>query len=165
MKKMSKKVKKQNGLTFGEKMLRHKKAGLSHKGQSNENINTGIKIQDLSERIKKILQIVEHTSLNAANMLFFVMYDIENNKVRTAISKYLEQNKCLRVQKSIFFSEAERSVFNKIHSDLKHIQELYDNKDSIFMVPVSTDQLRAMKVIGQNTDFDIIIGKNNTLFF
>ena len=98
-------------------------------------------------------------------MLFFIMYDIENNKVRTSIAKYLEQNACLRVQKSIFFAETKRSVFNQIHSDLKHIQELYDNHDSIFMVPVSTDQVRAMKIIGQNTDFDIVVGNNNTLFF
>ena len=93
------------------------------------------------------------------------MYDIENNKVRTSIAKYLEQNGCLRVQKSIFFAQSQRQTFNKIHADLKHIQELYDNNDSIFLVPVSTDQVRAMKIIGQNTDFDIIIGNKNTLFF
>ena len=93
------------------------------------------------------------------------MYDIENNKVRTSIAKYLIKNGCLRVQKSIFFAESERSVFNKINSDLKHIQKLYENDDSIFMVPVSADQMRAMKIIGQNTDFDLIIGNKNTLFF
>ncbi len=98
-------------------------------------------------------------------MLFFIMYDIENNKVRTQIAKYLIKKGCLRVQKSIFFAEAERKVFNDIHSDLKAIQELYDNMDSIFFVPVSSDQLRAMKIVGQSIDFELIAGNKNTLFF
>lgn len=98
-------------------------------------------------------------------MLFFIMYDIENNKVRTQIAKYLIKKGCLRVQKSIFFAETERKVFNEIHSDLKDIQELYDNMDSIFFVPVSSDQLRAMKIVGQSIDFELITGNKNTLFF
>ena len=93
------------------------------------------------------------------------MYDIENNKVRTLISKYLLKKGCQRVQKSVFFAESERSVYNEIKKDLLEVQESYDNNDSIFLVPVSTDQMRAMKVIGQNIDFDIVIQEKNTLFF
>ncbi|MCF8349063.1 MAG: CRISPR-associated endonuclease Cas2 [Bacteroidales bacterium] len=153
-------------LTFVERMLLYKKAGFSHKGPAiTMPKNTANDLEALPERIKKILQIIDRTHLTASKMLYFVMYDIENNKVRNAIAKYLEKNGCLRVQKSIFFAEHERSQFNQIHSDLKHIQELYDNSDSIFMVPVSTDQVRAMKIIGQSTDFDLIIGNKNTLFF
>jgi CRISPR-associated protein Cas2 len=32
-------------------------------------------------------------------------------------------------------------------------------------VPVSTDELRAMKIIGQNIDVDLIVRNKNTLFF
>jgi CRISPR-associated protein Cas2 len=156
--------KKKKEMTFVERMLLMKRAGLSHSGRDTS-LYDDEKLEGLPERIKKILDITDRTHLTASKMLYFIMYDIENNKVRTSIAKYLEKNGCLRVQKSIFFAETERSVFNTIHSDLKHIQELYDNNDSIFMVPVSTDQVRAMKIIGQNTDFDLIIGNRNTLFF
>ena len=156
--------KKKTELTFVEKMLLYKKAGFTHSGVTVE-LSDDDKLAGLPERIKKILEITGREHLTASKMLYFIMYDIENNKVRTSIAKYLEKSGCLRVQKSIFFAETERKVFNKIHSDLKHIQELYDNNDSIFMVPVSTDQVRAMKIIGQNTDFDLIIGNKNTLFF
>lgn len=157
-------------LTFVEKMLMHRKAGFTHSGVSYQSSNNATEedsdsVEDLSIRIKKILEIAKRNHLNASDMLYFIMYDIENNKVRTAISKYLIKNSCQRVQKSIFFAESKRAVFNKIHSDLKAIQEMYENNDSIFFVPISTDQLQAMKIIGQNTDFDLVIGNKNTIFF
>jgi hypothetical protein len=45
------------------------------------------------------------------------------------------------------------------------VQECYENNDSILLVPVSTDEIKAMKVIGQNIDFDLILKNKNTLFF
>jgi len=37
--------------------------------------------------------------------------------------------------------------------------------DSIIVCPISTDQLRAMRIIGQQIDVDIITHNRNTLFF
>ena len=162
---MAKKVPKKKEISFVEKMKLIKNAGFSHRGTSYSNEKPKDNdISDLPNRIRKILDISGKT-LKATEMLYFVMYDIENDKVRTQIAKYLERQGCLRVQKSIFFAKTERSVFNQIFTELKTIQEMYDNNDSIFLVPVSTDQVRSMKIIGQNTDFDLIIGDQNTLFF
>jgi len=156
--------KKKSKMSFVEKMLLLHKAGLTHKNISEETKDYD-EIDDLSLRIKKILEISERNHLDSKKMLYFVMYDIENNKVRTLISKYLIKKGCQRVQKSIFFAESDRLVYNEIKKDLLEVQESYDNKDSIFLVPVSTDQMRAMKIIGQNIDFDIVIQGKNTLFF
>lgn len=93
------------------------------------------------------------------------MYDIENNKIRTQIAKYLKKKGCVRVQKSIFLASTERATFNEIHSTIRQVQEVYDNYDSIFFVPVSVDQLRAMKVVGQSISYELILGNKNTLFF
>jgi CRISPR/Cas system-associated endoribonuclease Cas2 len=65
----------------------------------------------------------------------------------------------------VFFAESERTLFDQIHKDLKTIQELYDNNDSIFFIPVSADQLRSMKIVGQSIDFELITGSKTTLFF
>lgn len=54
---------------------------------------------------------------------------------------------------------------DKIRSDLKEVQECYDNDDSILVVPISTDYLQAMKIIGKTIDVDIIMQTKNTLFF
>jgi len=157
---------KKKKLSFVEKVLLIHKAGLE--GKSN-NITETKKHQDnidsLQERIKIILNITNKPKIKPGNMLYFIMYDIQNNKIRTLISKYLIKKGCQRVQKSIFFAESPRKNYNDIVSDLKQIQKTYENEDSIFFVPVSTDQLRAMKMIGQNIDFDIVAKNKNTLFF
>lgn len=158
-------AKKKKEISFVEQMRLLHRAGLTHKGSPSVPEKEYEDMDELSLRIKKILEITERNHLNPGKMLFFVMYDIENNKVRALISKYLLKNGCQRVQKSIFFANTERKVFNQIKKDLKEVQETYENNDSIFLVPVSTDQLRAMKVIGQNVDFDLIIDQKNTLFF
>lgn len=158
------KKKQKKEVSFVEKMRLLHRAGLTHSNLADEHKEYD-DIDDLSLRIKKILEISERNHIESSKMLYFVMYDIENNKVRTLISKYLIKKGCQRVQKSIFFAESERSVFNEIKADLIDVQESYDNKDSIFLVPISTDQMRAMKIIGQNVDFDIVIEGKNTLFY
>jgi len=159
-------TKKKKELSFVEKMRLLHRAGLTHRGASYEPMQLDYEdIDELSLRIKKILEINAHYKLNPGNMLYFIMYDIENNKVRTLIAKYLINKGCQRVQKSIFFAETKRSVYNEIKKDLVEVQHTYENNDSIFLVPISTDQLRAMKVIGQNINFDLITGSTNTLFF
>ena len=47
----------------------------------------------------------------------------------------------------------------------QRVQAAYQNEDSNLIVPITTDYLRAMKVIGQNIDVDIITHSKNTLFF
>lgn len=158
--------KKKKNLSFVEKVKLIHRAGLDGKQSAvTNNTKHTDNIESLHNRIKIILNITEKPKINAGNMLYFIMYDIENNKIRTAIAKYLLKKGCQRVQKSIFFAESPRELYNQIVSDLKQVQETYDNNDSIFLVPVSTDQLRAMKILGQNIDFDIIAKNRNTLFF
>ena len=106
------------------------------------------------------------TSLVKTNdALQVVHYDIENNKIRNYIAKYLERKGCIRVQKSIFIAESARKKFEEIHETLREVQGKYDNNDSIFLIPVSTDHLRAMKIIGQQVDFNMIVDPKNTMFF
>lgn len=146
-------------------MLGMKRAGLSHRSAGLPHTRLDDPLAPLDDRIASLLEIHRRYHLDPVRMLYFIFYDIENNRVRNQIAKYLIRNGCLRVQKSVFFAETERQVFDKIHADLKAIQELYDNTDSIFFVPVSADQLRAMKIVGQSIDFDLVIGNKNTLFF
>ena len=119
----------------------------------------------LEARIEHLLHIVKQTKRQADNMLFFVMYDIESNKVRNQIVKYLLKNGCTRIQKSIFLADLPLASFEMIKKDLTEVQACYENNDSILVVPISTDYLQAMKVIGQTIEIDIITHTKNTLFF
>ena len=98
-------------------------------------------------------------------MIYFIMYDIENNKVRTQISKFLIRKGCSRIQKSIFMAATTREVYREIYTTIKEVQDLYENSDSVFFVPISTDEVKAMKIVGQSVDFDLIMKNKNTLFF
>ena len=77
------------------------------------------------------------------------------------VTKYLIR----RIQRSIYLADLSSEKCEQIKSDLAEVQAAYDNKDSIFVVPISTDYLKAMKVIGKALDVNIIMHSQNTLFF
>ena len=151
--------------SFGEIMRKLKRSGLEGSPPANKRWDDGSEVEEISARIQRILGIFNRQTGNAAHMVYFVMYDIENNKVRTLIAKYLLKKGCTRVQKSIFLADTERKVFDEIQKDLKEVQECYDNDDSILLVPVSFDLLQSMKMMGKNVDFDLILKRRNTLIF
>ncbi len=72
---------------------------------------------------------------------------------------------CFRIRESIFLADTPAETMDKIRSDLKEVQECYDVDDCILVVPISTDYLQAMKIIGKTIDVDIIMQTKNTLFF
>lgn len=156
---------KKKNISFVERVKLIHQAGLEGKSEPSNSKKHTDNLESLRKRIRIILNIKNQKHIKPENMLYFIMYDIQNNKIRTLIAKYLLNKGCQRVQKSIFFSESSRSIYNDIVKDLKKVQETYSNEDSIFFVPVSTGQLSAMKVIGQNVDFDIVTKNKNTLFF
>lgn len=119
----------------------------------------------LEERVKKVLGIAERNRKNLNRMLFFVMYDIECDKVRRLVCKYLIREGCMRVQKSIFLADLPIDVYEHIRTDLAEVQAVYDNEDSIIVLPVTSDYLKMMKIIGKNVNVDIITHSKNTLFF
>jgi CRISPR-associated protein Cas2 len=119
----------------------------------------------LQERIDALFGIIHNTNRLGGKMLFFIMYDIESNKVRYNIVKYLERMGCYRIQKSIFLANLSMEKYERIKRDMVEVQSLYENHDSIIVCPVSSDILRSMKIIGQNINLDLITQSKNTLFF
>lgn len=122
-------------------------------------------IADLGKRIQQTIELIKSSKNKRHTMLYFVMYDIENNKVRRLIARYLERKGLVRIQKSIFVANTEPRLFEEIRQTLKEVQEAYDNHDSIVLVPISADELRSMKIIGKNIDLDLIAGESHTLIF
>lgn len=122
-------------------------------------------LETLEERTQRILGIVNNKHKKITDMLFFVLYDIESNKVRYQVSKYLLKCGCFRIQRSVFLAELSPEKYQQIKSDLADVQACYENKDSILIVPVSTELLNAMKIIGKSINIDIITRSKNTLFF
>jgi len=150
---------------FVEIMRKFVRSGLEGSAVPNRIITNKDDITTLEERVDKILGIVKRDTRPAGNMIFFVMYDIEDNKVRTQIFKYLMRMGCYRVQRSVFLADLPNDKYNQIRNDLTEVQAAYENNDSILVVPISTDYLTAMKIIGQTIDIDVITKQKNTIFF
>jgi len=151
-------------LSYAEKIRRIKNAGIDNYKTVNQRVQTD-EMDTLDNRLQRILGIVKKYDNNPKRMIYFVMYDIEDNKVRTQISKYLIKKGCTRIQKSVFVADTERKVYNEISETIKEVQDIYENNDSVLFVPVTAEYLKAMKIIGKNVDIDIILDNKNTLFF
>lgn len=142
-----------------------REASLESEGASHVQQTCSHDVASIDERVKMLLGIVERQKKNKNRMLFFVMYDIESNKVRTLIHKYLKRKGCTPIQRSIFLADTSVEVCEEIKADLAAVQEAYDNNDSIIVLPVSTDHLKMMKLIGKKIEIDVITHSRNTLFF
>ncbi len=122
-------------------------------------------LANLSERVKLILGIIQSSPKKSLNMNVLILYDIESNKVRKLIAKFLISKGCVRIQKSVYMINTTAVNFNEIYTVLKDINEFYENKDSIMLVPVNISDVRSMKLIGNNVNIDLIVDPPNTLFF
>ena len=121
-------------------------------------------LESLSYRIQAILQILKK-QMKSNEMNYLIFYDIAEDKVRIQVSKYLIKRGCIRIQKSVFLARSENKFFQQIMNDLKEVNSLYENKDSIILVPINSSDVRGMQLIGKNVDLTLMTDKPSTLFF
>ncbi|GIV39388.1 MAG: hypothetical protein KatS3mg033_1188 [Thermonema sp.] len=120
--------------------------------------------ESLDQRLEKIFDFLQKPT-KIFSMLFVVMYDIQDNRIRTAIARYLIEHGMVRIQKSVYLGNLPPQTYKQISEDLQAVNEMYENQDSILVLPLSRDELRSMKVIGKELQIDLMLGNNNTFFF
>lgn len=153
-------------LTAAEILSKIRAAGLSETNVIRDDTLPGTsQMESLDVRLQHILSLTANRQSKHNSMLFFVMYDIESNKVRNLVAKYLIRQGCFRIQHSIYLADMPSDKCDQIKEDLAQVQAAYDNHDSILVVPISTDYLRSMRVIGRALDVEVIMHSQNTLFF
>jgi CRISPR-associated protein Cas2 len=126
------------------------------------------KFDDIEDLDKRVAVIERHLNQyirksNVDTMLFFVMYDIEDHKVRFHVAKYLKKQGCTRVQKSIFLGNAPMKVYREIADTLREVNALYDNGDSIMVLPVTKESMVQLNVIGKDLDYKMVVSPPNVL--
>ncbi|HMQ83992.1 MAG TPA: CRISPR-associated endonuclease Cas2 [Saprospiraceae bacterium] len=122
-------------------------------------------LESLEARIRQILHLVHQKTLKATEMLYLVMYDIEDHRVRNHIAKYLLRKGCIRIQKSVYLARTETKTFEEINTTLAEVQAAYDNHDSILLVPVQASTISSMKILGKEIQIQTLVDPPNTLFF
>ncbi|MDZ4709984.1 MAG: CRISPR-associated endonuclease Cas2 [Saprospiraceae bacterium] len=124
----------------------------------------GTELLPLPQRIQLILGIIKNKPVKAISMNYLILYDIENHKVRRMVAKYLLSKGCIRVQKSVFLCHSDHPKFDDIRITLTEINDVYENRDSIILVPLNVSDARSMKLIGKNVNIEQIIDPPNTVF-
>lgn len=146
-----------------ERIAKLKEAGLAPVSK-NPASSSEDELAPLPDRIRRILDILQPNPIKSTTMNYLIMYDIENNKVRRLVAKYLEKKGCVRVQKSVFLIHSDHKKFDDIRKTLADINDTYENDDSIILVPLNISDARSMKLIGKNVDISRIVDPPNTVF-
>lgn len=126
--------------------------------------STEDRLESLPKRIKKIIGILQDKPLKATTMNYLIMYDISHNKIRTLLANFLESKGCIRIQKSVFLCHSSHKKFETIKETLIDINDMYENQDSIILIPINVSDARSMKLIGQNVNIEQIVDPPNTVF-
>lgn len=145
-------------------MILRRESGLSHDGIAEENAPFDEGCPALPERLRHMLHILKNKPVKATDMIYLIMYDIENDKVRNAVSKYLISKGCIRIQKSVFIARTSSRLFQEIFKAMKEIQQAYENNDSIILAPINTTDVRSMKIVGKNITLESITDPPDVLF-
>jgi len=144
-------------ISFPERIRRIHASGLGTqqlRGAMREKDKT---LPDLAERVRRIeaFLCVNRDKTNPG-MMFFVMYDIEDHKIRRHIAKYLMRQGCLRMQKSVFIGNTGHKQFREISNTLQEVNSMYKNSDSILVLPITQETMVQLQVIGKDLNYKMV---------
>lgn len=91
------------------------------------------------------------------------MYDIKNDKARNRVSKACEQIGLNRVQYSVFLGTLEQSEVDTLQIQIE--EYINPEKDSVYIFPMSKDELKQTVLLGQAFDKKMITDEVKQLFF
>ncbi len=95
-------------------------------------------------------------------MIAWVLYDIEDDKVRTKVAKLCKQAGLYRVQFSVFLGSIESNQKDTL--ELQIAELIDEEKDSIYIFPMSKSELKATVLLGKAFDKKLITDEVKALF-
>lgn len=95
-------------------------------------------------------------------MIVWVMYDIKDDKARREISKRCKQAGLYRVQYSVFLGTL--SPNEKDTLTLQCEEWLNEEEDSLYVFPMSKEELRQTVLLGQAFDKKLVTDEVRALF-
>lgn len=96
-------------------------------------------------------------------MIVWILYDIENDKVRNKIAKLCKQAGLYRVQLSVFVGTLEKSEKDALQLQIRDL--INEEKDKVYVFTMSKDELRECVFLGQAFDKKLITDEVMALIF
>ena len=87
-------------------------------------------------------------------MLIWVIYDIQSDKIRNKIARKCRNIGLYRVQKSVFLGTIEENRLDEMKIEFEDMIEV--DKDSIYVFPMSKDELKKAGLLGQAFDRELV---------
>jgi CRISPR-associated endonuclease Cas2 len=98
-------------------------------------------------------------------MHYLVCYDIEDDRLRLRIAKYLLRKGFERVQKSVFFiyrmTQKERKDFSQY---LEWLKQMLNPSDSLILIPIESKSYSKIRLYGSKLPREKF-SKKNLVFF
>lgn len=91
------------------------------------------------------------------------MYDIENDRARTKVAKFCKQAGLYRVQYSVFLGTVTGNEKDELQ--LKIEDEINEDRDKVYIFPMSRDELKNTILLGQAFDKKMVTDEVRALFF
>ncbi len=95
-------------------------------------------------------------------MIVWVLYDIQNTKVRNKVAKICKKYGLYRVQKSVFLGTIEDVQKEALSLEIEELIDL-DN-DSVYIFPMNKSELRQTVLLGQAFDKKLVTDEVKALF-
>jgi len=95
-------------------------------------------------------------------MICWVMYDIKEDRARTKIARACEQAGLYRVQYSVFLGTIEANEKDTLQVQIEDLMD--EEVDSVYIFPMSKDELKATVLLGQAFDKKRITDEVKALF-
>ncbi|SCM56336.1 CRISPR-associated endonuclease Cas2 [Petrimonas mucosa] len=96
-------------------------------------------------------------------MICWVIYDIKKDKPRTKISKICKRAGLYRVQKSVFLGSLDENEKDTLELSVSEL--INEETDSIYIFPMSKNELRQTVLLGQAFDKKLVTDDVKALFF
>ncbi len=95
-------------------------------------------------------------------MIAWVMYDIEDDKVRTKVAKRCKQAGLYRVQFSVFLGSIDANQKDTLELQIR--EQIDEEKDSVYIFPMSKNELQATVLLGKAFDKKMVTDEVKALF-
>lgn len=96
------------------------------------------------------------------HMIAWVMYDIEDDKRRNKVAKLCKQAGIYRVQFSVFLGTLDTNQKDTLQLQIEEVIDI--EKDSVYIFPMSKNELQATVLLGKAFDKKLITDDVKALF-
>lgn len=94
-------------------------------------------------------------------MIWWVLYDIENDRARSRVARYCKQAGLYRVQYSVFAGKMERDAVDSLHLQIE--AEINPERDKVYFFPLAAKTVGQAILLGQAFDRKLVSGVAKTL--